>query len=49
MPLNEVAYKLGDKTNYTLANLFPICDCEMDNGRENLDAWIEQAAADSGR
>ena len=49
MPLNEVAYDLGNRTNHTLANLFPIYDWEADDGSRNLGAWIESAARNAGR
>jgi hypothetical protein len=49
MPLDDVAYELEDRTNHTLANLFPIYDWKADNGRDNLGEWIESAAAAAGR
>jgi hypothetical protein len=49
MPLNDVPYDLGRKDNHTFDSLFPIYDWATDNGRDNLGAWIEEAAADAGR
>lgn len=48
MPINEVSYYLGDKTNHTFGTLFPIYDWSADNGYENLGTWIEIAARQAG-
>jgi hypothetical protein len=48
MALNDVAYKLGSKTNHTLATLFPIYDWQADDGYNNLGKWIETAARQAG-
>ncbi|CUW46305.1 TIR domain-containing protein [Novacetimonas hansenii] len=44
MPLNDVAYDLEGRTNHTFSCLFPIYDWTVDNGYDNLGAWIETAA-----
>lgn len=49
MPLNDVAYDLGNRTNHTLSNLFPIYDWETDEGFEHLGMWIEVSASKAGR
>lgn len=49
MPLRDVAYDLGGRTNHTLSTLFPIYDWVADRGYDNLGAWIEAAAAKAGR
>jgi hypothetical protein len=49
MPQNEVRYDLGNTANHTLACLFPIYDWEVENGRQNLNRWIEKAAQQAGR
>jgi len=49
MPLNEVAYQLGDLRNHTFSSLFPIYDWESDNGYDNLGEWIETAAQQANR
>ena len=49
LPLNEVAYNLGGRTNHTFATMFPIYDWTADNGYANLGAWIESAARQAGR
>jgi hypothetical protein len=49
MPLGNVSYNLGDRTNHTLSNLFPIYDWETDDGYSNLGGWIESAARAAGR
>jgi hypothetical protein len=48
MPLAEVAYNLGDRTNHTFGNLFPIHDWQDDRGYDNLGSWIEAAAKQAG-
>jgi MTH538 TIR-like domain (DUF1863) len=49
MPLGDVRYKLGAKTNHTFSCIFPIYDWEQDNGRDNLNTWIESAAGAAER
>lgn len=49
MPLNDVAYNLGDKTNHTFSTLFPIYDWNTDDGFNKLGGWIETAARKAGR
>jgi hypothetical protein len=49
MPLRDVAYDLGGRTNHTFSNIFPIYDWELDSGYQNLAGWIESAARLSGR
>lgn len=49
MPLSDVRYNLGTKTNHTFSSIFPIYDWEEDNGRDNLNTWIESAARAAGR
>jgi hypothetical protein len=49
MPLNEVAYDLGGRTNHTLSCLFPIYDWEANDGYNNMGRWIEIAAVAAGR
>jgi hypothetical protein len=49
MPLSDVAYNLGGRTNHTFSCLFPIYDWETDNGYDNLGGWIESAARAAGR
>jgi hypothetical protein len=48
MPLSDVAYYLGGKTNHTFSTLFPIHDWYADNGYDNLGSWIEGAARQAG-
>ena len=48
MPLDDVAYDLGNCTNHTLSNLFPIYDWDTDEGFEHLGMWIEVAASRAG-
>ena len=48
MPLNDVACDLGNRTNHTLSNLFPIYDWDIDEGFEHLGMWIEVAACQAG-
>jgi hypothetical protein len=49
MPLDDVAYDLGNRTNHTLSNLFPIYNWETDEGFEHLGMWIEVAASKASR
>jgi hypothetical protein len=49
MPLRDVAYSLGGRTNHTFATMFPIYDWAADNGYDKLGAWIESAAKQAGR
>jgi hypothetical protein len=49
IPLSNVAYDLGGRTNHTFSNLFPIYDWEVDKGYDNLGSWIELAAKQAGR
>jgi hypothetical protein len=49
MPLSDVPYDLGNRTNHTLSNLFPIYEWETDDGFEHLGMWIELAAKTAGR
>ena len=49
MPLGDVAYNLGGRTNHTFSNLFPIYDWQNDKGYDNLGSWIERAAKQAGR
>jgi hypothetical protein len=49
MLLSDVRYNLGTNTNHTFSVLFPIYDWEQDNGRDNLNNWIESAARAAGR
>ena len=48
MPLDDVAYDLGNCTNHTLSNLFPIYDWDTDEGFEHLGMWIDVAASRAG-
>jgi hypothetical protein len=49
MPLNDVAYDLGTRTNHKFSTLFPIYEWDTDDGYENLGDWIEDAADQAGR
>ncbi len=49
MPLRDVAYNLGGRTNHTFSTLFPIYDWSTDLGYDNIGAWIESAALRAGR
>jgi hypothetical protein len=49
MALSDVRYDLGTMTNNTFSCLFPIYDWKQDNGRDNLNSWIESAATAAGR
>jgi hypothetical protein len=49
MPLREVAYDVGGRTNHTFSSLFPIYDWAADRGYDNLGSWIETAATRAGR
>jgi|SRR5271157_2380602 len=49
MPLSDVAYNLGVRTNHTFATMFPIYDWDSDKGYDNLGSWIESAAKQAGR
>ena len=49
MPLSDVAYNFGGRTNHTFATMFPIYDWETDKGYDNLGGWIERAAKQAGR
>ena len=49
VPLDDVTYQLGGRTNHTLSNLFPIYDWDVDGGFRNLGTWIEAAATHAGR
>ena len=49
MPLSDVAYNLGGRTNHTFATMFPIYEWDSDKGYDNLGSWIESAAKQAGR
>ena len=49
MPLNELAYNLGGRTNHTFATMFPIYEWDRADGYNNLGTWIETAAKQAGR
>jgi hypothetical protein len=49
MPLSDVAYNLGGRTNHTFATMFPIYEWDSDKGYDNLGSWIESAARKAGR
>jgi hypothetical protein len=49
MPLTNVAYDLGGRTNHTLSTLFPIYDWETGDGYNELGEWIETAARQAGK
>jgi hypothetical protein len=49
MPLGDVAYNLGGRTNHTFATMFPIYEWDSDKGYDNLGSWIESAAKQAGR
>ncbi len=49
MPLSDVAYDLGGRTNHTFSALFPIYDWATNNGFANMGAWIDAAARQAGR
>lgn len=49
MPLRDVAYNLGGRTNHTFSTMFPIYDWSGDKGYDNLGTWIESAAMHAGR
>lgn len=49
MPLSDVRYNLGGKTNHTLSTLFPIYDWRANDGYNNLGGWIEAAARQGSR
>jgi len=49
MPLSDVTYDLGARTNHTLSSLFPIYEWDADDGFNNLGEWIETAAEQAGR
>ena len=48
MPFNDVAYDFGNRTNYTLSNLFPIYDWDTEEEFEHLGMWIEVATSKPG-
>jgi len=49
MPLNEVAYNLGECKNHTFSSIFPIYEWDGDDGYNNIGKWIEGAAKKAGR
>lgn len=49
MPLSDVSYNLGGRTNHTFSTCFPIYDWSADEGYSNLGNWIEIAARSAGR
>jgi hypothetical protein len=49
MPLNEVAYNLGQCTNHTFGCIFPIHEWDSGHGYNNIGTWIENAAKQAGR
>lgn len=49
MPLTDVTYDLGGRTNHTFSSMFPIYDWDSDRGYDNLGSWIESAAIQAGR
>ena len=49
MPLSDVSYNLGNRTNHTFTTMFPIYDWNGDRGYDNLGTWIEAAAKQAGR
>lgn len=49
MPLGDVTYDLGGRTNHTFSTIFPIYDWAADKGYDNLGTWIESAAKKAGR
>jgi hypothetical protein len=49
MPLNEVIYNLGGRTNHTFSTIFPIYEWDSADGYHNLETWIEAAAKQAGR
>ena len=49
MPLAEVAYDLGGRSNFTFDQLFPSFDWSSDCGYDNLGTWVEGAAQAAGR
>ena len=48
IPLDDVAYDLGNRTNHRLSTLFQIYDWDIDEGFEHLGMWIELAASRAG-
>ena len=48
IPLDDVAYDLGNHTNNRLSTLFPIYDWDIDEGFEHLGMWIELEAIRAG-
>jgi hypothetical protein len=44
MPIKEVVYKLGDRTNFTFDEIFASYDWVVNRGYENLSSWVEVAA-----
>jgi hypothetical protein len=48
MPLSDVAFDLGGRTNHTFGTLFPIYDWATNNGFANLGTWIDAAARQAG-
>jgi hypothetical protein len=49
IPLRDVTYDLGGRTNHTFSTLFPIYDWAIDKGYDNLGSWIESAAKKAGK
>jgi hypothetical protein len=49
MPLSDVAYSLGQRTNHTFSTLFPIYDWTANEGYKNVGGWIEAAARTAGK
>lgn len=49
MPLTQVAYNLGSRTNHTLSTLFLIYDWDTEGGYNNFGNWVEAAARQAGR
>lgn len=48
MPLNEVVYDLGSRTNHTFSSLFSTYDYVQQDGYKNMGSWIESAASAAG-
>jgi antiphage defense system Thoeris ThsB-like protein len=48
MPLSDVAYDLGSRTNHTFSSMFPIYDYVEQDGYKNIGTWIDDAAGVAG-
>jgi hypothetical protein len=49
MPLKDVVYELGERSDFTFSALFKTYDWTLDRGYGNLSDWVEAAARAAGR